>query len=213
MSDESRVQQRLDEIRDSGRSPEDVCTDCPELLEEVRRRWQQIRMVKSGLRAMWPAPTCNQDTDTPEHRNSPNEGPGTHIGPYKLLQQLGEGGFGIVYMAEQDKPVHRRVALKVIKPGMDSAQVIARFEAERQALAMMDHPNIAKVLDAGTTDSGRPFFVVELVHGVPITKYCDDNRLTVHERLELVVTVCKAIQHAHQKGIIHRDLKPSNLLV
>src|SRR6516164_8769937 len=139
--------------------------------------------------------------------------PGTHIGPYKLLQQLGEGGFGIVYMAEQSKPVHRRVALKVIKPGMDSAQVIARFEAEKQALAMMDHQNIAKVFDAGTTESGLPFFVMELVHGLPITKYCDDNHLTVRERLELVVGVCKAVQHAHQKGIIHRDLKPSNVLV
>ena len=187
MSDESRVQQLLDQILDSGRSPEDVCTDCPELLEEVRRRWQQIRMVKSELHGMSPTPARDWDTETPEHRNSPIEGPGTHIGPYKFLQQLGEGNFGIVYMAEQDKPVHRRVALKVIKPGMDSAQVIARFEAERQALAMMDHQNIAKVFDAGTTDSGRPFFVMELVHGVPITKYCDDNHLTVRERLELVV--------------------------
>ena len=153
------------------------------------------------------------DIETPEHGNSPGQGPGTQIGLYKLLQQLGEGGFGIVYMAEQDKPVHRRVALKVIKPGMDSAQVIARFEAERQALAMMDHQNIAKVFDAGTTDCGRPFFVMELVRGVPITKYCDDNHLTVRERLALIVPVCKAVQHAHQKGIIHRDLKPSNVLV
>jgi serine/threonine-protein kinase len=141
------------------------------------------------------------------------ERPGTVIGPYKLLQQIGEGGFGIVYMAEQEKPIHRRVALKIIKPGMDSTQVIARFEAERQALAMMDNPNIAKVYDAGNTDAGRPFFVMELVHGVPITKYCDDNHLTVRERLELFVQVSKAIQHAHQKGIIHRDLKPSNVLV
>jgi serine/threonine protein kinase/tetratricopeptide (TPR) repeat protein len=139
--------------------------------------------------------------------------PGTRIGPYKLLQQLGEGGFGIVYMAEQEKPVHRRVALKIIKPGMDSAQVIARFEAERQALALMDNQNIAKVLDAGNTETGRPFFVMELVQGVPITSYCDDNHLTVRERLELFVPACKAIQHAHQKGLIHRDLKPSNVLV
>jgi serine/threonine protein kinase len=142
-----------------------------------------------------------------------DEGPGTRIGPYKLLQEIGEGGFGMVYMAEQDKPVHRRVALKIIKPGMDSTQVIARFEAERQALAMMDNQNIAKVFDAGNTDAGRPFFVMELVHGVPITKYCDDNHLTVRERLELFIPVCKAIQHAHQKGLIHRDLKPSNVLV
>jgi serine/threonine protein kinase/tetratricopeptide (TPR) repeat protein len=141
------------------------------------------------------------------------DGPASRIGVYKLLQQIGEGGFGIVYMAEQDRPVHRRVAFKIIKPGMDSAQVIARFEAERQALAMMNHQNIAKVFDAGTTDSGRPYFVMELVHGVPITRYCDDNHLTVRERLELFVPVCKATQHAHQKGIIHRDLKPSNVLV
>src|SRR5262249_27035040 len=138
---------------------------------------------------------------------------GTRIGPYKLLQQIGEGGFGIVYMAEQEKPVHRRVALKIIKPGMDSVQVIARFEAERQALALMDNQNIAKVLDAGNTQTGRSFFVMELVHGIPITSYCDDNHLTVRERLELFVPVCKAIQHAHQKGLIHRDLKPSNVLV
>jgi serine/threonine protein kinase/tetratricopeptide (TPR) repeat protein len=141
------------------------------------------------------------------------EGPGTVIGCYKLLQQIGEGGFGIVYMAEQDKPVHRRVALKIIKPGMDSAQVIARFEAERQALALMDHQNIARVFDAGTTRSGRPFFVMELVHGVPVTKYCDDNHLGMRERLELFVPICQAIQHAHQKGIIHRDVKPTNVMV
>jgi len=143
----------------------------------------------------------------------PLEHPGTQIGPYKLLQQIGEGGMGVVFMAEQKEPLARRVALKIIKPGMDSRQVIARFEAERQALALMDHPNIAKVLDAGTTDAGRPFFVMELVHGVSITKYCDEHRLTPRERLELFVPVCQAVQHAHQKGIIHRDLKPSNVLV
>ena len=141
------------------------------------------------------------------------EQPGSLVGPYKLLQQIGEGGMGIVFMAEQDKPVRRRVALKIIKPGMDSAQVVARFEAERQALALMDHPNIARVLDVGSTDSGRPYFVMELVKGVPITEYCDVNHLTTRERLELVVPVCQAIQHAHQKGIIHRDIKPSNVLV
>jgi WD40 repeat protein/serine/threonine protein kinase len=153
----------------------------------------------------------------PDPRTSdyePNAEPaGTRIGPYKLLQRLGEGGMGTVWMAEQEQPVRRRVALKIIKPGMDSAQVIARFEAERQALAMMDHPNIAKVLDAGTTPAGRPFFVMELVHGVPITKFCDDQHLTPRERLELFVPVCHAVQHAHQKGVIHRDLKPSNVLV
>ena len=120
---------------------------------------------------------------------------------------------GVVYMAEQEKPVRRRVALKIIKPGMDTAQVIARFEAERQALALMDHQHIAKVLDAGATDTGRPYFVMELVRGVPITEYCDRNQLTPKERLELFVPVCNAIQHAHQKGIIHRDIKPSNVLV
>src|SRR5688572_1012043 len=141
------------------------------------------------------------------------ERPGTVIGPYKLLQQIGEGGMGVVWMAEQTRPVQRKVALKVIKPGMDSRQVIARFEAERQALAMMDHVNIARVFDGGATDNGRPYFVMELVHGIPITKYCDDNHLTPRERLELFVPVCQAIQHAHQKGIIHRDIKPSNVMV
>jgi serine/threonine protein kinase/WD40 repeat protein len=142
-----------------------------------------------------------------------SEGPGARVGPYKLLQQIGEGGMGVVYMAEQEEPVRRKVALKIIKPGMDSKQVVARFEAERQALAMMDHTNIARVFDAGTTESGRPYFVMELVHGVPITTYCDENKLTPRKRLELFVPVCHAIQHAHQKGIIHRDLKPSNILV
>jgi serine/threonine protein kinase len=140
-------------------------------------------------------------------------GPGTVIGPYKLLQPIGEGGMGVVFMAEQTEPLQRTVALKIIKPGMDTRQVIARFEAERQALAMMDHPNIAKVLDADTTESGRPYFVMELVKGVPITKYCVDHKLTVRQRLELFKPVCEAVQHAHQKGIIHRDLKPTNVLV
>ena len=138
---------------------------------------------------------------------------GAIIGRYKLLERIGEGGFGVVYMAEQQHPVRRKVALKVIKPGMDTRQVIARFEAERQALALMDHENIAKVLDAGATDSGRPYFVMELVHGVPITEYCDRNELPPRERLELFVQVCRAVQHAHTKGIIHRDIKPTNVLV
>jgi serine/threonine protein kinase len=141
------------------------------------------------------------------------EGPGTRIGPYKLLQPIGEGGMGVVYMAEQETPVCRKVALKIIKPGMDTGQVVARFEAERQALALMDHPNIAKVLDAGATATGRPFFVMELVIGVPITEYCDQARLTPRERLELFIPVCRAIQHAHQKGVIHRDVKPSNVMI
>jgi tetratricopeptide (TPR) repeat protein len=141
------------------------------------------------------------------------ERPGTVIGPYKLLEQIGEGGFGVVFMAEQQAPLRRKVALKVLKPGMDTRQVVARFEAERQALALMDHPNIAHVFDGGATASGRPYFVMELVRGVPITDFCDQNRLGVRERLGLFVDVCQAVQHAHQKGIIHRDLKPSNVLV
>jgi eukaryotic-like serine/threonine-protein kinase len=144
----------------------------------------------------------------------PAPAPATNvIGPYKLLQQIGEGGMGAVWLAEQTQPVQRKVALKIIKPGMDSRQVLARFEAERQALALMDHPNIAKVLDAGATPDGRPYFVMELVKGVPITQYCDEHRLTPRQRLELFMPVCHAIQHAHQKGIIHRDIKPSNVLV
>ncbi|MBI2924204.1 MAG: serine/threonine protein kinase, partial [Verrucomicrobia bacterium] len=141
------------------------------------------------------------------------EKPGDRIGRYKLLQQIGEGGCGVVYMAEQEEPVSRRVALKVIKLGLDTKSVIARFEAERQALALMDHPNIAKVLDAGATETGRPYFVMELVRGLKITEYCDEARLSTNARLDLFIQVCQAIQHAHQKGIIHRDIKPSNILV
>jgi eukaryotic-like serine/threonine-protein kinase len=141
------------------------------------------------------------------------ERPGTMIGPYKLLEQIGEGGFGVVYMAEQTEPVRRKVALKILKLGMDTKQVVARFEAERQALAIMDHPNIARVFDGGATPSGRPYFVMELVKGVAITEFCDQNHLTPRQRLELFLPVCQAVQHAHHKGIIHRDLKPSNVLV
>src|SRR5215467_292761 len=141
------------------------------------------------------------------------EKPGDRIGRYRLLQEIGHGGCGVVYMAEQEEPVRRRVALKVIKLGMDTKQVVARFEAERQALALMDHPNIAKVLDAGATEAGRPYFVMELVRGIRITDYCDQNKLPTGDRLKLFIQVCQAIQHAHQKGIIHRDIKPSNILV
>ena len=153
------------------------------------------------------------DGGSPTLAQPPLEKPGTQIGPYKLLQEIGQGGMGVVYMAEQTEPVERRVALKIIKPGMDTQQVIARFEAEEQALAMMDHPNIAKVFEVGTTESGRPYFAMELVRGIPITQYCDEHHLTPRERLELFVPVCHAIQHAHQKGIIHRDIKPTNVLV
>ena len=142
-----------------------------------------------------------------------SEKSGTRIGRYKLLEKIGEGGFGVVWMAEQEEPVRRRVALKIIKLGMDTKEVVARFEAERQALAMMDHPNIASVFDGGATDTGRPFFVMELVKGVSITEYCDANGLSTRERLELFRQVCHAVQHAHQKGVVHRDLKPSNILV
>src|SRR5688500_13113648 len=138
---------------------------------------------------------------------------GTVLGRYKLLEPIGEGGYGTVFMAEQTTPVHRKVALKIVKAGMDTRQVIARFEAERQALALMDHPNIAKVHDAGVTDTGRPYFVMELVKGMSITSYCDEHRIEPRQRLELFMQVCQAVQHAHQKGIIHRDLKPNNVLV
>jgi serine/threonine protein kinase len=141
------------------------------------------------------------------------ERPGSNIGPYTLLEKIGEGGFGVVFMAEQTQPVRRKVALKVLKPGMDTHQVVARFEAERQALALMDHPNIARIFEGGETPWGRPYFVMELVRGIPITDFGDQNHLSVRERLELFIHVCQAIQHAHQKGIIHRDLKPSNILV
>jgi serine/threonine protein kinase len=155
-----------------------------------------------------PAAALQLTTDSPG-----TEGVGTQIGPYKLVEQIGEGGFGVVYLAEQQQPIRRRVALKVLKPGMDTRQVVARFEAERQELALMEHPNIARVLDGGETASGRPYFVMELVKGVPITKYCDEHQLTPRERLALFVPVCQAVQHAHQKGIIHRDPKPSNVLI
>ena len=145
--------------------------------------------------------------------DSIGEKPGDLIGPYKLLEQIGEGGMGLVFMAEQSQPLRRRVALKIIKPGLDTRSVIARFEAERQALALMDHPNIARVFDAGATDSGRPYFVMELVRGAPITAYCCDRNLPLRERLALFIDVCHAVQHAHQKGVIHRDLKPTNILV
>ena len=149
-------------------------------------------------------------TDSPE---PPTGKLGSRIGRYKLLSVLGEGGMGIVYLAEQQRPIKRQVALKVIKPGMDSARIIARFEAERQALALLDHPNIAHVYDAGTTETGRPYFVMEYVKGLPITEHCDGNMLTITERLNLFLQVCQAVHHAHQKGIIHRDIKPSNILV
>ncbi len=161
-----------------------------------------------------PPPAFARTVDDPPIARDPIAlGPGTRIGPFKLIEQIGVGGMGVVYVAAQSHPVARKVALKLIKPGLDTRQVINRFDAERQALALMDHPNIAKVFDAGSTESGQPYFVMELVNGVPITEYCDSHRLTPRDRLELFLPVCQALQHAHQKGIIHRDLKPSNVLV
>jgi serine/threonine protein kinase len=176
---------------------------------ELRRKVQRLldAHLKAGNFLIGPAVGVTVDVAPIAER------PGSQIGPYKLREQIGEGGFGVVYVAEQEKPVRRKVALKIIKPGMDTKDVIARFEAERQALALMDHPNVARVLDAGATESGRPYFVMELVHGVPITEFCDKNKLCTRDRLLLFADVCRAVQHAHQKGIIHRDLKPSNIMV
>jgi serine/threonine protein kinase/tetratricopeptide (TPR) repeat protein len=191
---------------------------------ELRRRIEALlRAYDEGESFLESPPpelraTALGGTDSPTIERSISEGAGTVIGPYKLLQQIGEGGMGVVFMAEQTEPIQRSVALKIIRPGMDTRQVIARFEAERQALAMMDHPNIAKVLDAGMTAPasgypGRPYFVMELVKGVPITEFCDEKQLSVRDRMQLLLPVCEAVQHAHQKGIIHRDIKPTNVLV
>jgi WD40 repeat protein/serine/threonine protein kinase len=179
--------------------------------EALRREVETLLAHHAGMGSFLESAAPGPAVATSEEPVS--EGPGTVIGPYKLMEQIGEGGMGLVFVAEQQQPVRRKVALKLIKPGMDTREVIARFEAERQALALMDHPNIAKVLDAGATDAGRPYFVMELVRGVPITEFGDANRLTPRQRLELFVSVCQAVQHAHTKGIIHRDLKPSNMLV
>jgi serine/threonine protein kinase len=170
-------------------------------------------LVRVSLEAIPGERGGTEPLSNPPRPDIPTERPGMMVGRYKLLQQIGEGGFGVVFMAEQTEPVQRKVALKIIKAGMDTREVIARFEAERQALALMDHPNIARVLDAGTTEAQRPFFIMELVRGMPITSYCDENNLSARERLELFIKVCRAIQHAHQKGVIHRDLKPGNVLV
>jgi serine/threonine protein kinase len=197
-----------------------ACAGDAALLQQVEALLQKHEQAGSFLRP--PAvPQSTLDTavggraggHANPRQSVPTEAAGDRIGPYELLQKLGEGGMGVVWSAEQTDPVKRHVALKVIKPGMDSVQVLRRFEAERQALALMDHPNIAKVLDAGATPGGRPYFVMELIQGVPITKYCDEHHLSVRERLELFVHVCRAIQHAHQKGVIHRDVKPNNVLV
>jgi serine/threonine protein kinase/Tol biopolymer transport system component len=183
-----------------------ACGDNLELLEQV----ESLLKIRENQNNFLESPLF---IDPPQLITLPQEQPGSIIGRYKILEKIGEGGMAVVYMAEQEKPIHRKVALKIIKLGMDTKQVIARFEAERQALAMMDHPNIAKVFDAGATDTGRPYFVMELVTGVSITEYCDKNNLSTKERLSLFIQVCNAIQHAHQKGIIHRDIKPTNVMV
>jgi eukaryotic-like serine/threonine-protein kinase len=190
-----------------------LCGSDAALRADVSRLLKSDGGVESGFLEA-PAAVSAPASSAVEPRGIPiQERPGTIIGRYTLHEQIGEGGFGVVYLAEQEKPVRRRVALKIIKPGMDTRQVVARFQAERQALALMDHPNIASVLDGGETDSGRPYFVMELVKGIPITEYCDQCSLTTRDRLALFVLVCQAVQHAHQKGIIHRDLKPSNVMI
>src|SRR3954469_422275 len=184
-----------------------ACADDPALRERVEALLRAEGAAGDFLERPAPSPAMTVD------EQPVGESPGTVIGPYKLIEQIGEGGMGTVWMAQQTEPVRRLVAVKLIKAGMDSRQVIARFEAERQALALMDHAHIARVLEAGTTAAGRPYFVMDLVKGVPITRYCDEHQLTPRQRLELFIPVCRAVQHAHQKGIIHRDLKPSNVLV
>jgi serine/threonine protein kinase/tetratricopeptide (TPR) repeat protein len=193
---------------------DEACRDKPRLRDEVVALLAAHDRLGSQWPPAWADPASPAGAAAEKTTALPSsEASGTVIGPYKLIEQIGEGGMGTVWMAQQTEPVKRVVAVKLIKAGMDSRQVIARFEAERQALALMDHANIARVLDAGTTAAGRPYFVMDLVKGVPITKYCDEHRLTPKQRLELFIPVCQAVQHAHQKGIIHRDLKPSNVLV
>src|SRR5262245_30429086 len=188
--------------------------------EDLRRRLDELLCAYEHGSGFLAAPAGVLDRSAPDSTIDTSvlsatlvDPPGGKVGPYRLIRPVGEGGMGTVWLAEQQAPVHRLVALKVIKPGMDSKPVLARFEAERQALALMEHPNIARVLDAGTTDAGRPYFVMELVQGVSVIRFCDDHRLGVRDRLELFVSICRAVQHAHQKGVIHRDIKPSNVLV
>ena len=190
-----------------------ACRDNSELRVRVEKMLSSNKMANEFFDDTKAEGAFNEEALTLADEKLLAEGPGSVIGRYKLLQKIGEGGMGIVYMAQQSKPIERKVALKIIKLGMDTRSVIARFEAEQQALAMMDHPNIAGVLDAGATEAGRPFFVMEMVRGIPITEFCNENKLNLRERLELFMDVCHAVQHAHQKGIIHRDIKPSNIMV
>ena len=186
---------------------EEVCQGDVELQSEVKR---VVRRHFTANGSFFAAPTVAETTWS---RQGKGRRTGEWVGPYQLLNLIGEGGMGKVFVAEQFEPIHRRVALKMIKPGMDSAEVIARFEAERQTLAMMEHPYIAAVLDAGVSKKGTPYFVMEYVQGLPITEYCDLRKLSLNQRIELFIDVCHGVQHAHLKGIIHRDLKPSNVLI
>jgi serine/threonine protein kinase len=188
------------------------CRQCGNEFQSGSLQDGLCRQCRSASPADSAPPTADASTAEDSGASSARVLP-DQIGPYKVLDFLGEGGMGAVYLAEQEQPIRRRVALKVIKLGMDTKEVIARFESERQALALMNHPNIAQVHDAGTTERGAPYFVMEYVPGVPIADYCDRHRLSTRERLELFIPVCQAVQHAHQKGIIHRDIKPSNILV
>src|SRR5687767_4721513 len=205
------------EIFDTARRMDEAASRAAYLSEacggetSLRRRVEALLQVHDEQKSFLASPAVTAEIGASLTFTAPASG--TVIGRYKILEPIGEGGYGTVFMAEQTTPVQRRVALKIIKAGMDTRQVIARFEAERQALALMDHPNIAKVFDAGVTDGGRPYFVMELVKGISITKYCDEHRLPPRARLELFIQVCQAVQHAHQKGIIHRDLKPTNVLI
>jgi len=207
------LEERVGYLDDACRGDSELRTRVEQMIDEHEAKGVATEAEDDFIPTLDAVSDGFQPGSHPSATNDSVEPLGTRIGPYKLLHKLGQGGMGAVFMAEQKEPVRRRVALKIIKPGMDTEHVIARFEAERQALALMNHNNIARVLDAGTTDSGRPYFVMELVTGVPITQYCDEHKLTVNARLQLFKPVCQAIQHAHQKGIIHRDIKPSNVLV
>ena len=208
--DEERVFQAVIKLK----NPEQRATQLKKLCAgdtALLKRVQALLGVAEGIGDFLETPAL--DASMALNESTLSEGPGTSIDRYKLLEKIGEGGMAVVYMAEQEEPIRRKVALKIIKLGMDTRQVIARFEAERQALALMDHPNIAQVLDAGATETGRPYFVMELVTGVSVNEYCDKNKLSTRERLALFIQVCNAAEHAHQKGIIHRDLKPTNVMV
>ncbi len=217
MSDVSRVEEvflaALEQSDQALRAtyPDAACGD----EEDFQRRVETLLAAQPQMGRFLERPVDLEPTGVYLDRQSTYESTasiGDRVGPYKWLERIGEGGMGEVWVADQQEPINRRVALKLIKPGMDSRSVLGRFEAERQALAVMDHPNIAKVLDAGTTKDGRPYFVMELVKGPPITEFADARKLTPMERLTMFVPVCQAIQHAHMKGIIHRDIKPSNVL-